>query len=62
MANEKDIKILAELKEKINPKREVSVPISVLQDVCDYCECNAIYDKLGNFGDFYYKIKKLINK
>lgn len=62
MANENDIKILAELKEKINPKREVSVPISVLKDVCDYCEYNAIYDKLGNFGDFYYKIKKLINK
>jgi len=62
MANENDIKILAELKEKINPKREVSVPISVLKDVCDYCETQAIYDKLSNYGDFYYKIKKLINK
>ena len=62
MANENDIKILAELKEKINPKREVSVPISVLKDICDYCEYNAIYDKLSNYGDFYYKIKKLINK
>lgn len=62
MANENDIKILAELKEKINPKREVSVPISVLKDICDYCECKAIYDKLSNYGDFYYKIKKLINK
>lgn len=62
MANENDIKALAELKEKINLKREVSVPISVLEDVCDYCEYEAIYDKLGNFGDFYYKIKKLINK
>ena len=60
MANEKDIKALAELKEKINPKREVSIPISVLEDVCYYCESNAIYDKLGNFGDFYYKIKKII--
>jgi len=62
MANENDIKVLAELKEKINPKREVSVPISVLKDICDYCEYNAIYDKLSNYGDFYYKIKKLINK
>ena len=25
-----------------------------------YCEVNQIYDKLGNFGDFYYKGKKLL--
>lgn len=54
------IKTLAELKEKLNLEREVSVPISILEDVCHYCEYNAIYDKLGNFGDFYYKIKKII--
>ena len=34
--------------------------MSVLKDIVDYCEYYSIYDKLGNFGDFYYKIKNLI--
>ena len=62
MANENDIKVLAELKEKINPNRNISVPISVIEDICRYCEIQGIYDKLSNYGDFYYKIKKLINR
>lgn len=60
VANENDIKALAELKEKLNPHVKIEVPKEVLEDVCDYCEHNAIYDKLGDFGDFYYKIKKII--
>jgi hypothetical protein len=60
MANYKDIKALAELKEKLNPKISILVPKEVLEEVCAYCESNAIYDELGNYGDFYYKIKKLL--
>lgn len=60
MMNEKDIKALAEIREKINPNIEVSVPKGILNDICRYCESMAIYDKLGQYGDFYYKIKKLL--
>ena len=60
VANDKDIKALAELKEKLNPHIKISVPKEILEEVCAYCENNAIYDKLGNYGDFYYKIKKLL--
>ena len=55
-----DIKVLAELKAQLNPDREISVPISILENVCRYCEYYAIYDKLSKFDDFYYKIKKLL--
>ena len=62
MANDKDIMALAELKEKLNPHVKIEVPKEVLEEVCAYCEYNGIYDKLGAFGDFYYKIKKLLNE
>lgn len=60
MINEKDIQALAELKEKISPNVKVSVPKEILEDICYYCESQAIYDKLGKYGDFYYKIKKIL--
>ena len=56
----KDIQALAELKERLTPKVEVSVPKEILEDICEYCERQAIYDKLGNYGDFYYKVKKIL--
>lgn len=62
MANDKDIMALAELREKLNPHVKIEVPKEVLEEVCAYCENMAIYDKLGNYGDFYYKIKKLLNE
>jgi hypothetical protein len=34
----------------------------ILENVASYCEDQAIYDKLGGYGDFYYKIKKLLEK
>lgn len=49
-----------DIKEKINPDKEISVPVSILENVCRYCEYYAIYDKLTKFDDFYYKIKKLL--
>ncbi len=57
-----DIATLAKSKEELSPDREITIPVSLAQDICDYCESNAIYDKLANYGDFYYKLKKLIEK
>ena len=57
-----DIDALAKLKASLNPERVVEVPAEVLEEVLHYCEYNGIYDKLGAFGDFYYKIKELIEK
>ena len=57
---EQDIKALAELREKLNEDREISIPVSLAEEICRYCEYEGIYDKLANFGDFYYKLKRLI--
>lgn len=32
----------------------------ILENVARYCEDQAIYDKLGRYGDFYYRIKTLL--
>lgn len=32
----------------------------ILESVAQYCEDQAIYDKLGKYNDFYYKIKKIL--
>ena len=58
--NIKDIESLAELSKKINADSKIMVSREILENVCEYCENMAIYDKLGNYGDFYYKIKSLI--
>jgi hypothetical protein len=34
----------------------------ILEQVVDYCEDQAIYDKLGKYGDFYYKIKTILKE
>ena len=51
---------LAKMKRKISPDREITIPVSLAKDICDYCESKAVYDKLAGYGDFYYKLKKLI--
>lgn len=38
----------------------VEIPVEVIVNILKYCEYNAIYDKLGNYGDFYYKLKKTL--
>ena len=43
-----------------NEITRVEVPMKILEDVLRYCENNAIYDKLSKYGDFYYKIKKIM--
>lgn len=47
-------------KEKSVSSREITIPVSLAKDICDYCESKAVYDKLAGYGDFYYKLKKLI--
>ena len=37
----------------------VSVPLLVIMQVLKYCEDNQIYDKLGNYQDFYYKLNQI---
>ncbi len=37
----------------------VSVPLPVIMQVLKYCEDNQIYDKLGNYQDFYYKLNQI---
>lgn len=36
--------------------------IKILENVKEYCEDEAIYDKLSSYGDFYYKIVELLKK
>lgn len=49
-----------ELKMKLKMNEEVVR--QVLEQVLRYCEDQAIYDKLSKYGDFYYKIKILLNQ
>lgn len=42
------------------PTMEVSTKL--VDDIIRYCETQAIYDKLGPYGDFYYKLKQLRNE
>lgn len=37
----------------------VEVPTDVIDNIIKYCETQAVYDKLGRYGDFYYKLKNL---
>ena len=34
--------------------------LKILENVKEYCEDEAIYDKLSSYGDFYYKIVELL--
>ena len=38
------------------------VPSEIIDNIIKYCEDEAIYDKLGRYGDFYYKLKQLKGK
>lgn len=31
------------------------------KQIIKYCEDMAIYDKLSQYGDFYYKLKEIVN-
>ena len=35
---------------------------TILSNICKYCEDKAVYDKLSDYGDFYYKIKAILSR
>lgn len=37
----------------------VEVSRETVNNVIEYCEVQQVYDKLGKYGDFYYKLKKV---
>ena len=37
------------------------VPKSLIMNILAYCENQAVYDKLSDYDDFYYKLKKKLN-
>ena len=36
----------------------IEVDEKLIKDICNYCETQAIYDKLSRYGDFYYKLAR----
>ena len=50
----------------ITPKKQnwirSELPIDILKNMMTYCEDQAIYDKLGKYGDFYYKAKNWLKQ
>ena len=37
------------------------VPKSLIKNVLAYCENQSVYDKLSDYDDFYYKLKREFN-
>ena len=60
--NQKDIEYLAELKRNLSPDAEITISREMAKEICRYCEDQAVYDKLANYGDFYYKLKRELEK
>ena len=50
-----DIAVLTELKQRL--AGEITISRDLTESICQYCEDKAVYDKLANYGDFYYKLK-----
>lgn len=48
--------------ESLIDNTEFKVPRSVIFQILKYCEDKQIYDKLGPYQDFYYKLKQIINE
>ena len=50
-----DIADLVKLKQRL--AGEITISRDLAESICQYCEDKAVYDKLANYGDFYYKLK-----
>lgn len=50
-----DIATLAKLKQRL--AGEITISRDLAESICQYCEDKAVYDKLANYGGFYYKLK-----
>lgn len=49
-----------EVKDEEESPKFIKIEKEIIQQIIKYCEDQAIYDKLGNYRDFYYKLKKEI--
>ena len=50
-----DIAALQNLKQRL--AGVITISRDLAESICQYCEDKAVYDKLANYGDFYYKLK-----
>ena len=51
------------IQETNNTKEEnILVNLSIVNDILKYCEDMQVYDKLGKYNDFYYKLNKIKNQ
>ena len=39
----------------------IGVDKKTIEDICKWCEKQAVYDKLGRYNNFYYKLKNKLN-
>lgn len=59
---DEEYKQMNEFLEDFEKGEKILVDKKILENTCKYCEDMAIYDKLLSYGDFYYKIKKLLKE
>ena len=57
-----DIEVLADLKKRLSGDVSISIPVELAKQICQYCEDQAVYDKLTRYDDFYYKLRKKIEQ
>lgn len=48
-------------KKNLSEDELMVVPKSIIKNVLAYCENQSVYDKLSDYDDFYYKLKRDIN-
>lgn len=48
--------IIETLNNSVEIEGIIDVDEKLIKDICNYCETQTIYDKLGRYGDFYYKL------
>lgn len=50
--------IIETLNNSVKIEGIIDVDEKLIKDICNYCETQAIYDKLERYGDFYYKLAR----
>lgn len=48
------------MKTIFNREKTIRIPMQLAEKICRYCEDKQVYNKLGNYGDFYYKLMEII--
>lgn len=57
--NKTSLKMKKQEKKEVSNIPVVNVPLPVIMQVLKYCEDNQIYDKLGSYQNFYYKLNQI---